>query len=78
MEGQKGTARRLFWASVWHLPVIMVLAMAQKQGLWEGVWKRIVGEEEEELWLPEKEMGDIELMKAESGPRIPIASAAGV
>ena len=43
-EGFKGSARGLFWASVWHLPVVMVLAMVHKKGLWNGVWKRLVGD----------------------------------
>jgi len=43
-EGHKGSARALFWVSVWHLPVVMVLAMAHKKGLWEDIWKRAVGE----------------------------------
>jgi len=44
-------ARGLFWASVWHLPVVLILAMAQKRGLWHGVWRRLVGEaDEEEEW----------------------------
>ncbi|KAI9762782.1 MAG: Protoheme IX farnesyltransferase, mitochondrial [Chaenotheca gracillima] len=47
MEGQKGSARGLFWASVWHLPVVMVLAMAHKKGLWEGVWRSITGQTED-------------------------------
>ena len=47
-EGHNGTARALFWASVWHLPVVMVLAMVHKQGLWEGIWRRMSGEAEEE------------------------------
>jgi len=56
-EGQKGTARGLFWASVWHLPVVMVLAMAHKKGLWQGLWRRVVGEEAllEDEWLEEEE-----------------------
>jgi protoheme IX farnesyltransferase len=37
-EGQGGSARGLFWASIWHLPVVMVLAMVHKKGLWEGIW----------------------------------------
>ena len=41
--GHKGTARGLFWASVWHLPVVMVLAMVHKQGIWEGIWRRLIG-----------------------------------
>lgn len=56
-EGQKGSARGLFWASVWHLPVIMVLAMAHKKGLWEGVWRWFAEEEteEEDMWVSEEE-----------------------
>lgn len=44
LEGHKGSARGLFWASVWHLPGVMVLAMVHKKGLWEGVWRRVMGE----------------------------------
>lgn len=43
-EGQRGSARGLFWASVWHLPVVMVLALAQKKGMWGRVWRSVVGE----------------------------------
>ena len=42
-EGQRGSARGLFWASIWHLPVIMVLAMVHKKGLWDGIWQRAGG-----------------------------------
>ncbi|KAF2641662.1 heme a biosynthesis protein-like protein [Massarina eburnea CBS 473.64] len=42
-QGHKGTARGLFWASVWHLPIVMVLAMAQKKGLGERVYRGIFG-----------------------------------
>ncbi|KZF26198.1 mitochondria protoheme IX farnesyltransferase [Xylona heveae TC161] len=49
LEGYKGSARALFWASVWHLPVLMVLAMAHKKGLWERVWKSVTGTPDEEL-----------------------------
>ena len=53
-EGLKGSARGLFWASVWHLPVIMVLAMAHKKGLWEGVWRRVVGDNiDDGMWISE-------------------------
>lgn len=57
-EGQKGSARGLFWASVWHLPIIMVLAMAHKKGLWEGVWRWFAEEEmdEEDTWIGEEEL----------------------
>lgn len=42
-DGHKGTARGLFWASVWHLPIVMVLAMAQKKGLGERLYRSIFG-----------------------------------
>ena len=59
-EGQAGSARGLFWASVWHLPVVMVLAMAHKKGLWDGVWKSLVGvaEADEELMEDDDEGED--------------------
>ena len=46
--GGKGTARGLFWASVWYLPLVLVLAMVFKKGLWQ----RFVngGFEDEELY----------------------------
>ncbi|KAF2476501.1 protoheme IX farnesyltransferase mitochondrial precursor [Lindgomyces ingoldianus] len=58
-KGHKGTARGLFWASVWHLPIVMVLAMAQKKGLMERVWRSIVGyPEEDDLYYDvEEELG---------------------
>lgn len=46
-EGHKGSARGLFWASVWHLPVVMGLAMLQKRGMWQRVWRSVVGEPED-------------------------------
>ncbi|KAI0430101.1 UbiA prenyltransferase family-domain-containing protein [Xylaria sp. FL1042] len=57
-EGFKGSARGLFWASVWHLPAIMVLALVQKKDMWSRVWRSVVGEpalgddeeEEEEIF----------------------------
>jgi protoheme IX farnesyltransferase len=63
-KGHKGSARGLFWASVWHLPIVMVLAMAHKKGLWERIWRSIVGypelEDEEDLYdidVEEQELG---------------------
>ncbi|KAG8624952.1 hypothetical protein KVT40_006703 [Elsinoe batatas] len=41
-------ARGLFWASVWHLPLVLTFAMAQKQGLWRGMWGRLMEEEHDE------------------------------
>ena len=55
LGGHKGSARGLFWASVWHLPVVMVLAMVHKKGLWQSVWNRAFGfEEEDEELMDEK------------------------
>ncbi|KAI9660427.1 MAG: Protoheme IX farnesyltransferase, mitochondrial [Bathelium mastoideum] len=42
--GERGSARGLFWASVWHLPIVLVLAMAHKKGLWERVWNGAFGQ----------------------------------
>jgi len=53
-EGNKGSARGLFWASVWHLPVVMVLAMVHKKGLWEGIWGRLNGAEGEDAEVEEE------------------------
>ncbi|KAL9091192.1 MAG: hypothetical protein Q9159_001609 [Coniocarpon cinnabarinum] len=49
-EGAKGSARGLFWASVWHLPVILVLAMILKKGLWERFVQGGLNEEELRAW----------------------------
>ncbi|KAF2997382.1 Protoheme IX farnesyltransferase, mitochondrial [Curvularia kusanoi] len=60
-DGHKGTARGLFWASVWHLPIVMVLAMAQKKGLGERLYRSLFGygdlDEEDELYY---EAGELE------------------
>lgn len=50
LNGEKGSARALFWASVWQLPIVLVLGMVHKKGLWERVWRGIVGEEDFEEW----------------------------
>lgn len=42
-QGYKGTARGLFWASVWHLPGVLILALAQKKGMWTRIWNSITG-----------------------------------
>lgn len=49
MEGGGGSARGLFWAGVWQLPVVMVLAMVHKKGLWEGAWRWVRGEAFEDV-----------------------------
>lgn len=51
LNGEKGSARALFWASVWQLPIVLVLAMMQKKGLLQRVWRSISGEpESSDLW----------------------------
>ena len=81
-EGYKGSARGLFWASVWHLPVVMVLAMAHKKGLWEGIWRRVVGEEPDQYaWVEEDEDEEEEMIRLSEKKSqlqrsvVPIASA---
>jgi len=55
LQGDKGSARALFWASVWQLPIVLVLAMVQKKGLWERLWRGVNGEDEgEEMWDDEE------------------------
>jgi protoheme IX farnesyltransferase len=57
-DGHKGTARGLFWASVWHLPIVMVLAMAQKKGLGERLYRSVFGYsdiDEEDLYYDGEE-----------------------
>lgn len=51
-QGDRGSARALFWASVWQLPIVLVLAMMQKKGLWERLWRSVYGEEDDldDLW----------------------------
>lgn len=59
-DGHKGTARGLFWASIWHLPIVMVLAMAQKKGLGERLYRSLFGYaeiDEDDLYY---EVGDLE------------------
>lgn len=49
-QGHKGSARGLFWASVWHLPGLLILAMLQKKGMWTRAWNSVFGAEDEGLW----------------------------
>jgi protoheme IX farnesyltransferase len=51
-KGHKGTARKLFWASVWYLPIVLLLGMIGKQGLGSRVYSWFTGEEleDDEEW----------------------------
>lgn len=55
-DGHKGSARGLFWASVWHLPAILMLAMLQKKDMWSRAWRRLFGDaaDAEGLWEEEE------------------------
>ncbi|KAK2766660.1 Protoheme IX farnesyltransferase, mitochondrial [Arachnomyces sp. PD_36] len=55
LQGANGSARGLFWASVWHLPLLMVGSLVAKKGIWDGVWKRIVGIPDEDDEYDEEE-----------------------
>lgn len=55
-EGAKGSARGLFWASVGHLPVVLVLAMLEKKGMWSRIWKAAMGEPDlDDEWEEDEE-----------------------
>ena len=43
-QGANGTARGLFWASIWQLPILLVGGLVTKKGLWDGVWNNIFGQ----------------------------------
>ncbi|QUC19058.1 uncharacterized protein UV8b_03299 [Ustilaginoidea virens] len=43
LGGHGGSARGLFWASVWHLPSVMILALLQKKGMWSRAWRSVCG-----------------------------------
>ena len=73
MEGHNGSARGLFWASVWHLPVVMVLAMVHKKGLWEGVWKRLNGESETESLGLNDDDEDVRILRDSDGHPLRVA-----
>ncbi|KAJ5579878.1 uncharacterized protein N7459_005863 [Penicillium hispanicum] len=47
-QGSQGTARGLFWASIWQLPILLVGGLVTKKGLWDGVWRNIFGQPEED------------------------------
>ncbi|KAJ6437360.1 reverse transcriptase [Purpureocillium lavendulum] len=54
LEGHGGSARGLFWASVWHLPAVMILALLHKKGMWSRAWRSAFGDEEEGVWEDEE------------------------
>lgn len=55
-QGAQGSARGLFWASVWQLPLVLVGALVCKAGLWDGFFG---GKEQVSIY---EEMDDEELI----------------
>ncbi|KAF3387437.1 Protoheme IX farnesyltransferase [Penicillium rolfsii] len=47
-QGAQGSARGLFWASIWQLPILLVGGLVTKKGLWDGVWRNIFGQPDED------------------------------
>ncbi|KAF1933975.1 protoheme IX farnesyltransferase mitochondrial precursor [Didymella exigua CBS 183.55] len=75
-DGHRGSARGLFWASVWHLPIVMVLAMAQKKGLGERLYRSVFGYadmDDDELYY---EAGDDEEEEEQYQRRHPVVAVA--
>ncbi|PNY22486.1 Protoheme IX farnesyltransferase, mitochondrial [Tolypocladium capitatum] len=71
-EGHKGSARGLFWASVWHLPGVMILALLHKKGMWSRAWRSAFGDEHDEgEWEEDEELAEMASMTA--GPAAPAA-----
>ncbi|KAJ5175216.1 Protoheme IX farnesyltransferase [Penicillium canariense] len=48
LQGAQGSARGLFWASIWQLPILLVGGLVTKKGLWDGVWRNVFGQPEED------------------------------
>ncbi|KAJ5788462.1 hypothetical protein N7457_003452 [Penicillium paradoxum] len=68
-QGANGTARGLFWASIWQLPILLVGGLVTKKGLWDGVWRNIFGhpdeDEDEFLYYDDEEELEDEKSKAQ-------------
>ena len=54
-QGAQGSARGLFWASVWQLPLALVGALVCKTGIWDG----FLGKEEPSIY---EELDDTQLV----------------
>ncbi|KAJ5622297.1 hypothetical protein N7528_005529 [Penicillium herquei] len=76
--GMQGSARGLFWASIWQLPILLVGGLVTKKGLWDGVWQKIFGQpeedEEEYLYAEDEEEVDDEV-DSKQGDRAVASSA---
>ena len=56
-QGAQGSARGLFWASVWQLPLVLVGALVCKTGIWDGFLGRNEDLDEIDLIPVEEEEG---------------------
>lgn len=75
-QGAQGTARGLFWASIWQLPILLVGGLVTKKGLWDGVWRQLFGHPEEEddeyLYYEDEDETDAEVQQgSKSGGKKP-------
>ncbi|KAF4507658.1 hypothetical protein G6O67_004134 [Ophiocordyceps sinensis] len=61
-EGHRGSARGLFWASVWHLPAVMMLALLHKKGLWARAWASALGQPVDGVWVDDDEVEELQEM----------------
>ncbi|KAL1986741.1 hypothetical protein VTN96DRAFT_5606 [Rasamsonia emersonii] len=76
-QGAKGSARGLFWASVWQLPILLVGGLVTKKGVWDGVWRRIVGDpEDEDEYCDEEEEdeADVRTSRSESEKAVALST----
>lgn len=74
-EGHGGSARGLFWASVWHLPGVMILALLHKKGMWSRAWRSAFGDERDEgEWEEDEEMEEMASMVAAAAAAAPARS----
>lgn len=75
-QGHRGSARGLFWASVWHLPAVMILALLHKKGLWARAWAGAFGEPAGGVW--EEYDNDDDAAPADNAQDMAAIAAAGV
>lgn len=65
-EGHGGSARGLFWASIWYLPAVLILALLHKEGMWTRAWNSVMGTNKaEEGGWEEEEMQEMASMTAD-------------
>lgn len=60
-QGAQGSARGLFWASVWQLPLVLVGALVCKSGIWNGFF----GSSEEATSIYEEDVEEVEYIAAD-------------